>query len=144
MRLDVYAKCGQVTGTRESGSAYLSQWVILPTKPSGQRGAPRSPGNTDCGGSPSAVIAERAQTRTAANSRRRFSTEQATAAASSGHRGGNVTGVVAVHLRGGHVVGQQPSEHRIPGSTDKARGRTPQPDSMPKYVTEERVGPRGN
>ncbi|QES11996.1 hypothetical protein DEJ45_06065 [Streptomyces venezuelae] len=59
---------------------------MLPTRPSGQRGAPRRPESSATEGTPSAPIASRAHMRTLAYSCRRLGTARATAAASSGNR----------------------------------------------------------
>ncbi|CAM5735249.1 hypothetical protein SALBM311S_03905 [Streptomyces alboniger] len=68
-----------------AAAPYPSQWVMLPISPAGHCGAPRSPGRTGWGGTPSFSMARRAQERTTANSRRRLWTALATTASSSGY-----------------------------------------------------------
>ena len=61
-----------------------SQWVRLPTTPSGQHGSPLSPFRIGAGGTPSSPSARRAQCRTVTNSLRRLATERAISGSSSG------------------------------------------------------------
>ena len=72
---------------------YPSQWVRLPTTPSGQHGSPFSPLRIGTGGTPSSESASRAQCRTVTNSLRRLATDRAISGSSSGsgaNSGGSV------------------------------------------------------
>src|SRR4051812_4259006 len=77
-----------ISSARATAAAqYPEQCVMLPTKPSGQRGSRCEPGRTGCGDCPSADSARRAQLRPAAYSARRLGTAAPSASRSSGSIG---------------------------------------------------------
>jgi hypothetical protein len=74
-----------------AAARYPAQCVMLPTTPSGQRGARPSPGSSGAAGMPSSASAWRAHRRTVPNSRCRSSIALAMTACSSGKRSASGT-----------------------------------------------------